>query len=92
MQLRDEGIMTVDELIDFDKITVVQIAANLRRPAGRVADPNPGAADGAMVPTPPFVFGAKSQQRLVVAAQLVRYYEMVGRTTTVAETSNGQTS
>jgi hypothetical protein len=83
MQLRDEGITTVDDLIDFDKNTVAQITANLRRPAGRVADSNPGAADGATVPTPLFVFGAKSQQRLVVAAQLVRYYEMVGRNTTV---------
>jgi hypothetical protein len=84
MQLRDEGITTVDDLIDFDKNTVEQIAANLRRPAGRVPDPNPAAADGATVPaTPPFVFGAKSQQRLIVAAQLIRYYEMVGRNTTV---------
>jgi hypothetical protein len=76
MQLRNEGIMMVDNLI-------AQITANLRRPAGRVADPNPEAVDGATVPTPPFVFGAKSQQSLIVAAQLVWYYEMAGRNTTV---------
>jgi predicted RecB family nuclease len=61
MQLRNEGITTVDNLIDFDNNTVEQIAANLRRPAGRVPYPNPRAADGTTVPTPPFVFGAKSQ-------------------------------
>jgi hypothetical protein len=33
--------------------------------------------------TPPFVFGAKSQQRLIHAANLIRYYETVGRNTTV---------
>jgi hypothetical protein len=59
-----------------------QIAANLRRPAGRIDDPNPGAAAGATIPTPPFVFGAKSQQRLITATELVRYYDTVGRNTT----------
>ena len=84
IQLRQEGITNVDDLTDFDKDTLEQIAANLRRPAGRVQDPTPGAVRGATIPTPSFVFGAKSQQRLVTAAQLVRYYEVVGRPTTVA--------
>jgi hypothetical protein len=56
IQLQDEGISTVDDLADFDKDTIEQIAANLRRPAGRVPDPNPAAAVGATIPTPPFVF------------------------------------
>ena len=46
----------MDDLVDFDKDTIIeQIAANLRRPAGRVPDPNPAAAAGATVPTAPFV-------------------------------------
>jgi hypothetical protein len=44
VQLTQEGIDTVDSLVDFDKTTIEQIAANLRRPAGRIPDPNPGAA------------------------------------------------
>ena len=68
VQLQQEGINYVDDLVDFDKDTIEQIAANLRRPAERITDPNPGAAAGATVPTPPFVFGAKSQQRLIFAA------------------------
>ena len=51
VQLVAEGITTVDDLADFDKETIEQIAANLRRPAGRVPDPNPGAAPGAAVAT-----------------------------------------
>lgn len=82
VQLQTEGISQVDDLVDFDKDTMAQIAANLRRPAGRIPDPNPGAAIGATIPAAPFVFGAKSQKRLVTASKLLRYYETVGRPTT----------
>jgi hypothetical protein len=71
IQMQQEGISTIDDLSDFDKDTIEQIAANLRRPAGRIPDPNPNANPGATISTPPFVFGAKSQKRLVAAAQLV---------------------
>jgi hypothetical protein len=84
VQLTHEGIDTVNSLIDFDTTTIEQIAANLRRPAGRIPDPNPGAAPGGTIATPPFVFGAKSQQRLAHAADLVRFYTAVGRTITAA--------
>ena len=82
VQLQNEGIDTVDDLVDFDKTTIEQVAANLRRPAGRIPDPTPGAAAGAAIRTPPFVFGAKSQKRLIVACELLRYYETVGRVVT----------
>jgi hypothetical protein len=84
VQLQQEGITTIDDLVDFDKDTMEQIAANLRRPAGRIADPNPTAAPGATIPTPSFVFGAKTQKRLITASTLLRYYTTVGRNTTVA--------
>ena len=81
-QLANEGITTVDDLIEFDKDTIEQIAANLRRPAGRIPDPSEGAPEGATIPTPPFVFAAKSQKRLIVAAKLLCYYETVDRNVT----------
>jgi hypothetical protein len=43
---------------------LTQVVNNLRRPGGGGA---------------PLVFGAKSQQRLLVATDLVRYYDTVGR-------------
>ena len=78
VQLGIEGIVTVGDLADFNKDSLQQLADNLRKPGGRIADPNPAAVAGAMIPTPAFVFGAKSQKRLGVACDLVRYYDAVG--------------
>ena len=80
-RLAQEGITSADDLSEFDKSSICQIADNLRRPGGRIPDPN---NDGATIPTPPFVFGAKSQQRLNVACNLVRFYNMIGRTLTAS--------
>ena len=55
------GISGVDDLADFDKDSLKQLADNLRRPGGCIPDPNPAAVAGATIPTPAFVFGAKSQ-------------------------------
>ena len=84
IQLQQEGISTVADLADFDEDSLKQLADNLRRPGGRAPDPNPGAAPGATIPTPPFAFGAKSQKRLLVACNLVRHYNTVGRMITAA--------
>ena len=56
----------------------------MRKPGGRIADPDPNAADGATIPTPAFTYGAKSQKRLAVACDLNRYYQTVGRDLTAA--------
>jgi hypothetical protein len=40
--------------------------------------------EGATIPTPPFIFGAKSQKRLLAACDIVRYYEETGRPLTAA--------
>ena len=68
-QLLVKGIQTVDNLIDFDKDSLKQVANNLHRPAG-------GAAA--------FLFGAKLHKRLLVATKLVKYYKTVGRGLTAA--------
>ena len=62
IQLQVEGITGIQDLADFDKDTLQQLADILRKPAGFIPDPNPAAAAGAMIPTPSFVFGTKSQQ------------------------------
>ena len=79
VKLAEEGITAVGDLIDFDEESLQLVSDNLRRPGGRIADPTPGAAAGASIPTPPFVFGAKSQKRLMAASDLIRFYETVGR-------------
>jgi hypothetical protein len=57
---------------------------SVRRPGGRVPDPNPNAAPGTTIPTLAFVFGAKSQKRLQVATDLIKYYDATGRDYTAA--------
>jgi hypothetical protein len=55
LQLVAEGINTVDDLLEFDKDTIQQIASNLRHP--------PAGAH--------YIFGAKSQKRLTAACDIV---------------------
>lgn len=81
-QLVHEGIQTVDDLVNFDEDSLKQVAENLRRPPGRIPDPTigqaGGAAAGAMIQAPPFPFSAKSQSRLLVATDLLKFYRTIG--------------
>ena len=91
-QLQNEGIMIINDFREFDKDTLQQIDDNLRRPEGRVPYPTyvpPNtmlvpAPVVLMVPTPPFIFGAKSQKRLQVACELVFFYDRIGQRLTAA--------
>ena len=65
-QLVNEGITNVGDLEEFDKDSIKQIAENLRRPGGRMADPNPAAAPGATVPTPPYVLERSLRRGLLL--------------------------
>ena len=82
MQL--EGIQSDADLADFEKDSIQQLADNLRKPVRRIADPDPNAPGAATIPTPAFTYGAKSQKRLTVACDLIRYYQTVGRDLTAA--------
>ena len=79
VQMQQEGIQLIVDLADFEKQSLQQLADNLRKPGGRVADPDPNAPAGATIPMPAFTYGAKSQKRLTVACDLVRFYQTVGR-------------
>ena len=68
----------------FEKESLQQLADNLRKPGGRIPDPNPNAPAEATIPTPAFTYRAKSQKRLTVACDLIRYYQTVGRDLTAA--------
>ena len=71
-QMVNEGISSVDDLAEFTKENIDNLATSLCK------TPRPAPATGN------FVFGAKSQKRLIVAADAVRYYDTVGRPLTAA--------
>ena len=84
IQLQNEGIDSPDDLQDFEKDTLLQVAENLRKPGDRIPNPDPNAPEGSTIPRPLYVFGAKSQKRLLEACELVRFYATVGRPLTAA--------
>jgi hypothetical protein len=85
IQLVVEGINEVQDLAEFDRDALTQVADNLRRPGGRIPNADPAAPAGATIAQePPFSFGAKAQKRLLAACDLVRYYITVDRALTPA--------
>ena len=68
--LQQEGIYTPRNLVDFDKDTFKKVANYLRRPCGRINNPDTSVATGATIMTPPFIFEAKLQMRLLSACNL----------------------
>ena len=76
--------LPVSDLTNFNKDSLQQLADNLRRPGGCDPVPNPAAQPGSTIPTAPFVFGAKSQRRIAVACDFVKYYRTVGCDLTAA--------
>ena len=85
VQMQHEGIQSVADLAEFEKESLQQLADNLRKPGGRIPDPDPNAPALATIPMPAFTYGDKSQKRLTVACDLIRYYQTVGRDLTAAD-------
>ena len=67
----------MDDLVDFNKNSLEQLADNIHHPGGCIPDPNPVAVAGATIPMPALVFMAKSQARLLLACIFVRFYKTV---------------
>ena len=65
LQFQPEGISGVDDLADFDKDSLKQLADNLHRPGGCIPDPNPAAVAGATIPTPAFCIRGQVASRIV---------------------------
>ena len=84
VQVQQEGIQSVADLADFEKESLQQLAENLRKPGGRIPDPDPNAPAGATIPMSAFTYGTKSQKRLTVACDLIGFYQTVGRNLTAA--------
>ena len=84
VQMQQEGIQSIADLTDFENESLQQLADNLRKNGGRIPDPDQNAPAGATIQMPAFSYGAKSQKRLTVACDLIRYYQTVGRNLTAA--------
>ena len=80
LKLVEEGIERPEDLAQFDSKAMEQIRKSLLHPAGRVVDPED---EDRTIPTPPFVIGAKSLQRMMAMADLVRFYQTIGRELTI---------
>ena len=85
VQLVQEGIEHPDDLQDFDKDYLKDVANNLSNHGGRIPHPDPNARENATISTPPFEFGAKSQKRMLEACELVRFYETIERPITATK-------
>ena len=59
VQLWEEGIETPTDLREFDETSLKQVVENLRRPPGRVPNPDLEPPDMGTIPMPAFKFGAK---------------------------------
>ena len=77
--LAAEGIVEVADFVDFSDDMISQVTRNLRKPSGTMADTRPGAAAGARLPIPPVSISAISVERMKMAAQAVRYYNVIDR-------------
>ena len=83
--VQSEGITGMNVLGEHTKDLLKTLKEDLRRPAGRIPDPNhvpDSHAPNAPVPTVPrlpSVLSALSLSKLNAMADLVRYHDMVGR-------------
>ena len=79
VQLVQEGIEHLDDLQNFDKDSLKDVANNLRNTGGRIPHPDPNSQENETISTPPFVFGVNSQKRMLEACELVRFYDTIKR-------------
>ena len=88
----NKGISEVTDFLDFYTYTLQNIDDNLCHPGVRVPEHNYTSPVPFPVPLPPvttiidppIIFGAKYQKRLLIAYDLIQFYETIGRNVTAA--------
>eukprot|EP00957_Ditylum_brightwellii_P180533 13752328-Ditylum_brightwellii.AAC.1 len=87
VQLGKEGIKEIKDLAEFSKDIWKQDEENLKCPGGRMKNPDRKVNQShAKVPQNLYLFGERTQKRLLEASKLMRYYKMVGCHVTVLNT------
>ena len=80
-----DDIVSLLGLADFEKEKIETSATNLRKPKGdRTRHPDQDYVDEFMtIPKPGLTFGINSQQQMLVASELMRFYVTINRNLTV---------
>ena len=79
--VQEEGLNTIDDLIEFDDEGIQTLCQSVRKPGGTIVDP----ADATRrIPNPGYSIPAICEKRLKAAAYGARMYNMTGRTITHA--------
>jgi hypothetical protein len=79
-KLQDEGIRTPGDLVDFDEKTLKQAADNVRKHhSSNVAQVAAGEGQGVVGKEEPYVFSALSLKKMQETAELLRFYQTIGR-------------
>ena len=73
VKIAEEGMNGADDLIEFDKTSLTQLAETLRKSGKRIPNPDANTPEGGTIPCPPYIFGAKSQKRLLKACEIMRF-------------------
>jgi hypothetical protein len=76
---QSEGIHTINDLYDINSEIIDAIATNARKPPGRIPDPDPNAAVGSTIPTPPYQIAAKSLHLLKISIRVIKYLAKTDR-------------
>eukprot|EP00957_Ditylum_brightwellii_P148379 11296599-Ditylum_brightwellii.AAC.1 len=88
VQLGKEGIKEVEDLAEFSKEIWKQVAENLKCLGGQMKnlEKKKDNNNPSTIPQTLYLFGVRTQKRLLKASELKRYYEMVGHRLTVLNT------
>ena len=76
--IQDEGLTTIDDLVDFDDDEIKILCQSVRKPGGSIVDPN-DATRTRTIPDPGFKIPSVCEKRLKLAANGARLYAKINR-------------
>ena len=74
--IQDEGLETIEDLLDFDDDEIKTLCQSVRKPGGTIADPNDATRT---IPDPGFKIPSVCEKRLKLAASGARLYSKIER-------------
>ena len=74
--IQEEGLLHLDDLVEFDKDGIKSLCSSVRKPGGQIPDPN---NVGQVIPNPGFNIPAICEKRLQLACYAARTYALINR-------------